>query len=158
MEKLIEQRNISMRACELMRGTYQINIEKNKERIPTMISTVAAIGSGSMGVLAVQTRVKLINVVVMPSILYNIEVIPHITKEETKKLESIQHNLIPNLLVVPMSTPYVGLLMETGMWTMEARIHYKKLMLCHNIKNSENDRVIKQILREQEKEHGMQDL
>ena len=84
MEKLIEQKNISTWACELMRGTYQINIEKNKERIPTMISTVAAIGSGSMGVLAVQTRVKLINVVVMPSILYNIEVIPQSRKRKQK--------------------------------------------------------------------------
>ena len=44
------------------------------------------------------------------------------------------------------------MLMETGMWTMEARIDYRKMMLFHNIKNSEQERVIKQILEVQEDE------
>ena len=83
------------------KGTYQINIDKNKDRIPTMITTVAAVGSNRMGELAVQTRIKLINVVVMPSLLYNIEVLPEITKNEIKQLESIQHNLLTSLLGVP---------------------------------------------------------
>ena len=53
---------------------------------------------------------------------------------------------------VPKSTPYMGMLMETGTWTMEARVYYKKLMLYHNIKNSEDERIIKQILKVQEEE------
>ena len=134
------------------KGTYGINIEKNKERIPLMISSVAAIGNGEMGTLAVQTRLKLLDVVIMKSLLHDIEVLPTVTCSELKELEKIQHNVLTGLLNMPKSTPYVGLLMETGLWTIQARIEYRKLMLFHNIKNSDEDRIIKQILTVQESE------
>ena len=47
-------------------------------------------------------------------------------------LESVQGKMLRDLLEVPMSTPYLPLLLETGMWSMEGRISYKKLMLFHN--------------------------
>ena len=135
------------------RGTYEINIEKNEVRIPHMVATIQAIGSEkNLGTMAVQTRIKLMNTVIMPSILYNVEVIPQLSKKETSKLESIQHSILTKLMGVPRSTPYAGLLLETGTWTMQARVAYKKLMLYHNIKNSEDDRIIKQVLQVQEEE------
>ena len=67
------------------RGTYAINIEKNMKRIPHMIQTVKAIGSPrNIGTMALATRIKLVNTVIMPSLLYNIEVIPCLTKDEIK--------------------------------------------------------------------------
>ena len=42
--------------------------------------------------------------------------------------------------------------METGFWTMRARLAYKKLMLYHNIVKSDEKRVMKKILKVQEKE------
>ena len=135
------------------RGTYMINIEKNMKRVPHMIATVKAEASGeNMGKLAVQARLKLVDAVVTLSLLYGVENIPRLGKEEIKKLESMQHKILTKLLEVPNSTPYMGVLMETGMWTMEARINYRKLMLFHNIKNSDDGRVIKQILNVQEEE------
>ena len=130
-----------------------VNIEKNSKRIPHMIETVRSIGSPrNVGTMAVESRIKLVNTVIMPSLLYNIEVIPVLTKQEVKKLESIQQMILSRMLEVPGSTPYMGLLLETGFWTMEARIAYKKLMLYHNIKHSEKERVIKKIMKVQEGE------
>ena len=118
-----------------------------------MISTVKAIGSPrNFGTLAVQTRFKLVNAVIMQGILYNVEVVPHLDQEELKQLESMQHNILTRMIEVPISTPYMGMLLETGMWTMEARVNYKKLMLYHNIINSDEKRVIKKILEIQKKE------
>ena len=135
------------------RGTYMVNIEKNLKRMPHMVATVKAEASaGNMGRLAVQARLKLVNAVVTLSLLYGVENIPRLNDNEVQKLESMQHQILTRVLEVPISTPYVGLLMETGMWTMKARIDYRKLMLFHNIKNSEDGRIIKQILKVQEEE------
>ena len=135
------------------RGTFMINIEKMKGKVPHMIQTVRAIGSsGNLGYLAIEARMKLVNTVIMPSILYSIEVVPNLSNEEIKKLEMTQKEVLTRLLEVPKSTPYMGILMETGMWTMEARVAYRKLMLLHNLKHSDDERVTKQIVRVQEEE------
>ena len=134
------------------RGTYMINIEKNKTKVSTMIASVAAIGSMKMGTMAAEVRLNLVNVIVMKSLLYNIETIPQLAPKEIKELEKVQHHILTKLLNIPKSTPYCGILLETGMWTMDARIDYSKLMLYHNIKNSDDQRIIKQIVEVQEEE------
>ena len=51
--------------------------------------------------------------------------------------------------MLPKSTPYFPLLLETGTLTMKAKAEYKKLMLYHNILHSDDERIIKQIVKEQ---------
>lgn len=63
--------------------------------------------------------------IVIPSLLYNAEAFPNYTKEEICMLEAIQGRLISEMLEVPKTTPYLQLLLETGMLTMEARLDYK---------------------------------
>ena len=75
-----------------------------------------------------------------------------LTKEELKKLESIQHQELCTLLHMPKTTPYSGLLSEVGMWDMEERIMYQKIMLYQNIVQSDESRLIKKMIEEQEKE------
>ena len=87
----------------------------------------------------------------MPSVLYNVEAYPVLKKEESKELEKIQHSILTQLLELPDSTPYVGILMETGMWKMEERVNYRKLMLYHRIVNSDDGRTIKKILEHQKR-------
>ena len=151
VERVKEHKALGMWIDE--RGTYMINIEKNEKRVPHMIETVRVIGSTvNLGRLAIATRMKLVNTVIMPSLLYNVEVVPKLTKEELKQLEKMQKKVLSRLLEVPSSTPYFGILMETGMWTVEARIAYRKLMLFHNLMHSEDDRVTKNMLMVQEQE------
>ena len=105
-----------------------------------------------MGIYTVAARLNLAEIVVILSITYNIEAFPVITVKEMKELESVQLTIITNVLELPQSTPYYALLMEIGWWTMEGRIAYAKLMLYHNIMRSDKRRVLKNLLKEQEKE------
>ena len=135
-------------------GAYKINIIKRTEKLQFMIGTAKYVGSTkNVGNLAVEVRLFLGEAVILPSILYNAEAFPSYTKEEIKDLERIQATILRQFLEVPKSTPYYGLLMETGWLTMEARLDYKKLMLFHNIMNSDEKRVLKKLLLVQKQEN-----
>ena len=134
-------------------GRFKINIVKRKERLSFMIgSTKRIANSKTMGRLSCSARLNMMDIVLIPSFLYNVEAYAQLTKEEEKMLESVQGSIIRALLEVPDSTPYLPLLMETGTWTMVGRIHYKRLMLYHHIKNSSEDRLIRKIVLVQEEE------
>ena len=55
------------------------------------------------------------------------------------------------VFILPISTSYIGLLMETGTWPANQRIQYTTMMLYHNIMNSDNKRVARKILAEKTK-------
>ena len=128
-------------------GRYLINIIKRKEKLEFMIgSTKRIANSTTMGKLAISARLKMTETVLVPSFLFNAEAFPVFTNDELSLLEGVQATMLRRLLEVPSSTPYLPLLLETGMWTMEGRIEYKKLMLYHHIINSPDERIIKRIV------------
>ena len=128
-------------------GKYKINIQKRKKKIPFMITSLKAIANDkNMGRLSTQARLELIETVIIPSLIYNAEAY---TKIEINELEAIQGRIIRDILEIPRTTPYLALLLETGMLTMEAQLDYKKSMLYHNIINSDETRIIKIIIMEQ---------
>ena len=134
-------------------GKYEININKKKEKLPYMISTTKKDASPkTVGIYTVESRLKLAETVIIPSILNDIEGFPVLKGAEIKKLESMQLNILTDILELPRSTPYCALLMEVGWWPMKARIAYKKLMLYHNIMRSGKKRVARKLVIEQEKE------
>ena len=134
-------------------GRFKINIVKRKERLSFMIgSTKRIANSKTMGSLSCSARLNMMDIVLIPSFLYNVEAYARLTKEEEKMLESVQGSILRALLEVPDSTPYLPLLLETGTWTMVGRIHYKRLMLLHHIMNSSEDRLIRKIIKVQEEE------
>ena len=128
-------------------GTYGVNIRRMKGKVQAMITSTKQVGSvHEVGHMATQTRLKLHETAIIPSVLYNAEAFPTITDEETKDLEKLQHNILVQLFEIPESTPYVGILMETGIWMMEFRVHYRKLMLYHRIMHSDECRTIKKMI------------
>ena len=134
-------------------GDYDINRQKKKEKLPFMIHTTRREANPqNVGKYTVDARLKLAEIVVIPSLLYNAEAYPNYKEKEIQELETMQLEILTGILEVPSSTPYCALLMETGWWTMRARLAYKKLMLYHNIVHSDGKRVIKKILEVQEKE------
>ena len=84
--------------------------------------------------------------------LYNLEGWNKQTKKELKKLEQVQAKALCQLLEVPRSTPYIGLLHELGMWKMEERIGYRRAMLVQNILKSDDRRLTKRVIKEQKEE------
>ena len=134
-------------------GRYGINIGKRTEKLQYMISSIKRRASPKkIGVYAVEARLRLAEVVIIPSILHNAEGFPTYKEEEIKQLESVQLKILTGILEMPQSTPYCALLMEVGWWTMRARLAYKKMMLYHNIVRSDKRRTIQKILNVQEKE------
>ena len=66
------------------------------------------------------------------------------------EIEKIQGKALKRIFQLPASTAYTGIIMETGIWPAEQKIQYSTMMLYHNIKNSDNNRKVKQVVEEQE--------
>ncbi len=133
-------------------GGYEINIRKRKEKLSFMLSTVKnQARQKTVGIMAVEARLKLAEIVIVLSCIHNVEGFPSHTENELKQMESMQLTILTGILELPASTPYCALLMETGWWTMRARVAYRKLMLYHNIIKSDEQRVIKELVRIQQK-------
>ena len=133
-------------------GLLNAEIENKKAKLPLMISTTKKQASPSnLGILAVEGRLKLIETVVIPSILHNLEAQQSISQKHLDVLERIQLNLLTEILEIPRTTPYLPLLIETGFLKMEARLAYNRLMLYHNLLKSDDKRVAKLVMEEQEK-------
>ena len=66
-----------------------------------------------------------------------------------KKLESIQLKALSSLIGIPKTTPYLGLLNEIGIWSIEERMKYRKIMLYHNLINSSDRRLAKRLILQQ---------
>ena len=134
-------------------GCYTINIQKRKLHLPYMISSVRQRAHPrKVGMYATDARLKLAEAVIIPSILHNVEAYPFYEQKDIEGLERVQHQVLTGLLDIPISTPYLAILMETGFWTMKARIAYRKLMLYQNILKSDKRRVLKSLIDIQKNE------
>ncbi len=89
--------------------------------------------------------------VIVPTLTYNMETNTNMTSKEYKMLEKLQGRALRKIYNVPSTTPYWGLLIELGVKPLEYEIHYKRLMLYHNIMNSSDERISKQIVMQQRK-------
>ena len=132
------------------KAKYMINIKENQKRIKFMInSTRGFANENNMGELATEGRIHLIETAIIQAILHGSEGFPSYTQEEEAELEKLQGNLIRELMEISPSTPYIPLLWELGLPTMRARINYRKLMLYHNLSNSDDRRIAKRVLEAQ---------
>ena len=89
----------------------------------------------------------------MPSLIYGVEIWECIKKEEMKEIEKTQGKALKIIFKLPLSTAYTGMLMETETLLVEQRTQYATWMLYHNIKNSNEERKIKKMIKEQEKKN-----
>ena len=74
-----------------------------------------------------------------------------IDKNEMNEIEKIQGRALKRMFNVPISTSYIGLIMETGTWPANQKVQYSVMMLYHNIMNSDHKRVGGKIIAEQAK-------
>ena len=66
-------------------------------------------------------------------------------------MEVMQGKILKRILGLPTATPYWGLLFEMDIWPVKMEIIYRKLMLFHNLANSDNERTASTITIEQER-------
>ena len=98
-------------------------------------------------------QLKLFEACFMPSLIHGIEAWECIKKEEMKEIEKIQGKALKIIFKLPLSTAYTRILMETEIFFAEQRTQYATLILYHNIKNSDEERKIKKMIKEQEKKN-----
>lgn len=93
-------------------------------------------------------RLQLYKCCLVPSILYNLEGWHKISITEIKSLKQIQATTPCCSLLLQLSkSALYGLLNEVGMWRMEKRLIYRKIMLYCNILVSPNNLLVKQIIK-----------
>ena len=86
-----------------------------------MIQRIKRYGSiEKVGKLSLQVRLKLLETVVMPTILYGTEIFTNITKEEYQQIQKLQKKLLVGTFEVEESTPYWEMMSESGIWPILA--------------------------------------
>ena len=132
------------------KGTKEENIERRKKKVKFFLKEVRRYGDeGKVGNLALEVRLKIYETVVVPTLFANIETWSNIAEKEYKEMESMQSKILRGIFELPISTPYWGIIAETGVWPVESRIEYKKIMLFHNIIQDDEKRLIKEIIEDQ---------
>jgi len=72
-----------------------------------------------IGELSTDARLLIYEKTAVPTILYNLEVWTQINQRTMERIERIQAKIIKRILELPESTPYWGLLKETGIWPID---------------------------------------
>ena len=132
------------------KGTREYNMEKRNKKVQYLLKEIKKYGDeGKVGTLALEVRVKIYETVVIPTLFANIETWSYIKEKEYTELESMQGKILKGIFEMPQCTPYWGMIAETRVWPARCRIEYKKLMLFQNIIQSEEKRLVKEIIEDQ---------
>ena len=126
------------------------HIEKKSNQINGQITALRSIANyNNVGSKFLQVRIELYESCVIQSMLHGLEAWHYVTKAEYKNLEKIQAKALCQLLEVPRSTPYFGLLDELGIWRIEERLKYRRIMYVQNILKSDERRLCKRVVIDQ---------
>ena len=90
--------------------------------------------------------------IVLATIYYNVEAWRNISVSEMGELGEVQGITLRKICGQRKTTPYFGLLTELGIWRIKKQIEYKKVMLLHNLLTSNDDRLLKEIVKDQIKD------
>ena len=131
-------------------GKVTEHIKELNNRCGIINREICAIGAKTqVGKEEVRVKLKLFEICLVPALLYGMEAWKKFSKAEIQQLEKIQGKALKRIFSLPITTPYIGLVIETGVWPAEQRINYRSLMLYHNITNNSKDRLVTQIVQEQ---------
>ena len=127
---------------------YQIEM-KSSQNCGQIMALKSIASYNNVGPKFLLVRLQLYESCTLKSMLHGIEAWNHQTKRELKNLEKIQAKALCQILEVPISTPYMGILNELGIWKVEYRIDYRRIMFIQNILKSNQRRVTKRVVLDQ---------
>jgi hypothetical protein len=104
-----------------------------------------------IGKAEIEAKRLVYEVLAETAVYYNVEAWTNLRMSDTQMLKTLQAKILKGLFGLPKTTPYWGLINELGVMPIISRLTYKKLMLYHNIINSDEDRIAKHLVREQER-------
>ena len=106
--------------------------------------------SSRVGKFEIDAKVLVYDTMAVKAVFHNIETWTNLRKSDVEKMKSIQGKIIRGLFGLPASTPYWGMLHELGIAPIMLSLTYQKLMLYHNLINSDDERIAKKVVEAQE--------
>ena len=94
---------------------------------------------------------KLYETWLIPALLYGLEALGKIGKDEMNQIEKIQGITLKKIFSLPISTSYIDLTIQAGAWPAYQRIQYSTMMLYYNIMNSDHKRVARKYQQNKQK-------
>ena len=132
------------------KGDNALRITKKQEKIGYNIQkTNQHRNEFKIGKFAISARIKIYKSIIAKTMHYNVEAWSNITKTEMEELEKMQRRVVCGMCELPKTTPYIGLLAELGIWPVEQQLHYRQIMLLHNILQSDDNRLLKELVEDQ---------
>ena len=133
------------------KGTNEIKILKKMEKAKYMANSVKRMGSyESVGAADMSVRLMLLEEIVKLTLLDNMETWCDITTKEERMITKHHHEILCIVLGQKRTTPYYGMIGETGIWPYVDIITYKKMMYLHHLIHSDDERTARQIIITQE--------
>ena len=134
-------------------GTVSEQIENIERKVEGMILEACKIGrEEQLGLLSTEARLLIYERTIVPAITFNLECWTEIATKDVERMEKLQAKMLKRLLNLPKTTPYMGLLKEIGIWTLDKQLLYQRLMLYQNIITSDDERLGKQIVLDQKRQ------
>ena len=132
------------------KGDHSTSISKRKEKVQYLINQIKYYGNEFiLGRYTILTRLKIYKTMVYPALFHNVETWSIINNSDLNELEKIQAVILKRICGQRMTTPSFGIMAELGIWPVGKQVEYKKVMLLHNILKSDDNRVIKEIIKYQ---------
>ena len=129
----------------------QINeIEKRAEGM--IVEMMKMTREEDLGKMSTEARLIIYQRTAVPTITNNLECWTIINKQEMERLEKIQGRILKRLLWLPGTTPYWGVLKETGIWTIEMQVLYQRMMLYQCLVTADDERLGKKVIVAQEED------
>ena len=136
-------------------GSNKIKLEKKKEKINHMIQEVKRLGSyHKVGKMDMRVRLQLLDKIVMPALLYNMDLWTRVTKKEEEEINGMQGKILKGIFGLSTGTIYWGIIEEMEIWPMTQQIEVKKLMMLYDIMHEKNEnRLIKGVVEQQKEKN-----
>ena len=132
------------------RGTAEKQIEEiGKKAIAITTEIIKIAKEELLGKFSTDAALVMYERTVVPTLTYNMECWTKISKEEFQQMEQIQGGILKRIFNLPVTTPYWGIVKEMGIWPMETRITYQRLMLYESMMKSDENRLGRKIIESQ---------
>ena len=132
------------------RGTMERQLQEMETKVKGMTLEAKRIGAeDQIGKFSMEARLLIYERTIVPTITYNLECWTRMREKDIKDLERIQSKVLKMLLNLPDSTPYWGILNETGIWPLQMVVNYHRLMLYQSMIDSEDSRLGRKVIKEQ---------
>ena len=131
-------------------GRNSSKIVKKMEKTQFIAAEVKRQGSYErVGIADTDVRFLLIESVVKPTLLFNTETWVNVNKAELKAINQGHYQVLRKIFEQKDSTPYHGILMETGLWPYSYVLVYKRLMYFHHLIHSDDRRIARKVVLNQ---------